>query len=78
MFEQIIIEETRGFLKQILNKTDTSIILDTVDFGQIKGEQISVKYVNQIGETVVNTNLNTRDITITGIVTGKQIGRAHV
>lgn len=70
MFEQIIIEETKGFSRQILNKTDTSIILDTVDFGQIKGEQISVKYVNQIGETVVNTNLNTRDTTITGWVTG--------
>ena len=41
-------------------------ILKSVDWGVVKGTHHSYKYVNQIGETVANTSLGTRDIKIEG------------
>lgn len=46
-------------------------ILDTVDWGQVKSNQYSYKYVNQIGITVTGVSLETRDISISGWVIAK-------
>lgn len=46
-------------------------ILKNVDWGTVKGTHHSYKYVNQIGESITNTSLETRPITIEGYVVAK-------
>lgn len=41
-------------------------ILESVEWGPIKGTHNKYKYMNQVGESVANTTLGTRDITIKG------------
>ena len=41
-------------------------ILKSVDWGAVKGTHHSYKYVNQVGETIANTSLGTRDVKIEG------------
>lgn len=46
-------------------------ILKSVDWGTIKGTHHSYKYVNQVGESITNTSLDPRPITIEGWIVAK-------
>lgn len=46
-------------------------ILDNVDWGQITSTHHSFKYVNQVGQYVTGTSLETRDVIITGWVVAR-------
>lgn len=72
MVENVILlnKVTQGELE--LDVVETPYyILDTVDWGQVKSNHHSYKYVNQIGVYVTGTSLDTRDISITGWVIAK-------
>lgn len=67
MVERIILRRAGNQEELILDMVSTpNYILKSVDWGVIKGTHHSYKYVNQVGETVSNTSLGTRDIKIEG------------
>lgn len=67
MVERIILRRTRNQEELVLDMVSTpDYILKSVDWGVVKGTHHSYKYVNQVGETVANTSLGTRDIKIEG------------
>lgn len=51
-----------------INKTDfdSDYILESVDFGQVKGSHKTYKGIYQIGETLQGTTLETRSVSIVG------------
>lgn len=51
-----------------INKTEGEYWLDQVDLGQVEGTAHTFKFIDQIGETVYNTTLGTRQIQISGWV----------
>lgn len=69
MIERIVLRKVKNSEELILDMVSTpNFILKSVDWGTIKGNHHTYKYVNQVGETVTNTSLNTRKITIEGYV----------
>lgn len=70
MIESISIKNTVIGTEVNINKYTGEYWLDTVDFGQVNGTPYTFKFIDQIGETVYNTGIETRDITISGWVAG--------
>lgn len=69
MVERIILRKVRNSEELTLDMVSTpDYILKSVDWGIIKGTHHSYKYVNQVGESIENTSLGTRPITIEGWV----------
>lgn len=67
MVERIILRREKNQEELILDMVSTpDYILKSVDWGTVQGTHHSYKYVNQIGESVANTSLGTRAITIEG------------
>lgn len=67
MVERIILRRTKNQEELVLDMVSTpDYILKSVDWGAIKGTHHSYKYVNQVGESIANTSLGTRDIKIEG------------
>ena len=67
MVERIILRRVKNQEELILDMVSTpDYILGSVDWGTVQGTHHSYKYVNQIGESVANTSLGTRAITIEG------------
>lgn len=54
----------------VIDKSDSDFVLDTPDFGTVKGTHNSYRYVNQIGVCIDSTTLNDRSISISGWVIG--------
>ena len=67
MVERIILRRTKNQEELILDMMSApDYILKSVDWGTVKGTHHSYKYVNQVGESVENTSLGTRTVTIEG------------
>lgn len=67
MVERIVLRRTKNQEELALDMTSTpNYILKSVDWGSVKGTHHSYKYVNQVGESITNTSLGTRPITIEG------------
>ena len=67
MVERIVLKRVKNLEELVLDMVSTpDYILKSVDWGTIKGTHHSYKYVNQIGESITNTSLGTRPITIEG------------
>lgn len=72
MVERIVLRRVKNLDELVLDMVSTpDFILKSVDWGTVKGTHHSYKYVNQVGVTVTNTSLGTRDITIEGWVVAK-------
>jgi len=54
----------------LIDKTNSSYVLDIADFGVIESSHKTSKYYNQIGDTLVSSMLNDRAISISGWVIG--------
>lgn len=67
----ILLNETTKDVLELDVSTTPYYILDVVDWGQIKSNHHSYKYVNQIGVYVTGTSLETRDISISGWIIAK-------
>lgn len=69
MVEDIVLENmVTGAVLELSMRSTPYFILDNVDWGEVKSTHHSYKYVNQMGEYVTGTSLETRDIAITGWV----------
>ena len=69
MIERIVLRKVKSSEELALDMVSTpSYVLKSVDWGTIVGQHHSYKYVGQIGETVTNTSLGTRPVTIEGWV----------
>lgn len=67
MVERIVLRRIKNQEELVLDTVSTpDFILKSVDWGSIKGTHHSYKYVNQVGESITNTSLGTRPITIDG------------
>ena len=67
MVERITLKRTKNSEELILDMVSTpDYILKSVDWGTIKGTHHSYKYVNQVGESITNTSLEPRPVTIEG------------
>ena len=67
MVENIVLRRTKNQEELVLDMVSTpDYILGSVDWGSVKGTHHSYKYVNQVGISVTNTSLETRDIEIEG------------
>lgn len=67
MVERIVLRKERNSEELILDMVSTpNYILESVDWGTVKGTHHTYKYVNQVGESITNTSLGTRPITIKG------------
>ena len=64
--ELLNIETGKTLVLDVISTPD--FILDSVDWGVVKGTHYSFKYVNQNGVYVTGTDLETRNISITGWV----------
>lgn len=72
MVERIILQRIKNSEELILDMVSTpDYILKSVDWGTIKGTHHSSKYVNQVGESITNTSLGTRPVTIEGWIVSK-------
>lgn len=80
MVERIILRKVKNLEELTLDMVSTpDFILKSVDWGTVKGTHNSYKYVNQVGVTITNTLLGTRDITIEGwIVAQNEIQMTHL
>ena len=67
MVERVILRRVKNQEELVLDMVSTpDYILKSVDWGTVKGTHHSYKYVNQVGESITNTSLGTRPITIEG------------
>lgn len=67
MVERIVLRRIKNQEELVLDMVSTpDYILKSVDWGTVKGTHHSYKYVNQVGESITNTSLGTRPITIEG------------
>ena len=67
MVERIVLRKVKNLEELVLDMVSTpDYILKSVDWGSVKGTHHSYKYVNQVGESIANTSLGTRDIVIEG------------
>lgn len=72
MVERIVLRRVKNLDELVLDMVSTpDFILKSVDWGVVKGTHHSYKYVNQVGVTVTNTSLGTRDITIEGWIVAR-------
>lgn len=72
MVERIILRKVKNQEELILDMVSTpDYILESVDWGTIQATHHSYKYVNQVGETIDNTSLETRPIEIKGWIVAK-------
>lgn len=72
MVERITLRRVKNLDELTLDMVSTpDFVLKSVDWGVVKGTHHSYKYVNQVGVTVINTSLDTRDITIEGWIVAK-------
>lgn len=72
MVERIVLRRVKNLDELTLDMMSTpDFILKSVDWDVVKGTHHSYKYVNQVGVTVTNTSLETRDITIEGWIVAK-------
>lgn len=80
MVERIVLRRVKNLDELTLDMVSTpDFILKSVDWGAIKGTHHSYKYVNQVGVTVTNTSLGTRDIAIEGwIVAQSESNMTHL
>lgn len=75
MVERIILRRTKNQEELVMDMVSTpDYILKSVDWGAVKGTHHSYKYVNQVGETVVNTSLEMREIKIEGWIVAANEG----
>lgn len=75
MVERIILRRTKNQEELVLDMVSTpDYILKSVDWGSVKGTHHSYKYVNQVGESVANTSLGTREVTIEGWIVARNEG----
>lgn len=78
MVERIVLKKVKNSQELVLDKVSTpEYILESVDWGTIKGTHHSYRYVNQVGVTVSGTSLATRPVIITGWIVAlnpKQMG----
>ncbi len=71
MVENVILKNLSTLALLELDVTETPYyVLESVDWGQIAASHHSYKYVNQVGVTIVNTSLETRDVEIIGWIIG--------
>lgn len=71
MVENVILKNLTTLALLELDVTTTPyFVLDTVDWGQVTATHHSYKYVNQVGVTITNTSLETRDVSIIGWIIG--------
>lgn len=71
MVENVILKNlTTLALLELDVITTPYFVLGTVDWGQVGASHHSYKYVNQVGVTIVNTSLETRDVSIIGWIIG--------
>ena len=71
MVEGIVLERLEsGELIDLNMHTSVDYVLNSVDWGVIKSNHYSYKYVNQVGIYIIGTSLETRDVVITGWVIG--------
>lgn len=69
MVERIVLRRVKNLDELTLDMVSTpDFVLKSVDWGAVRGTHHSYKYVNQVGVTVMNTSLGTRDIEIEGWV----------
>ena len=67
MVERIVLRRKKNQEELILDMVSTpDYILKSIDWGSVTGTHHSYKYVNQVGESIVNTSLGTRPIKIEG------------
>ena len=67
MVERITLRRVKDMKELVLDMVSTpDYILKSVDWETVKGTHHSYRYVNQIGETITNTSLEPRPITIEG------------
>lgn len=72
MVERIILRSVQDSEELILDMVSTpDFVLKSVDWDVVKGTHHSYKYVNQVGVSVTNTSLGTRDIKIEGWIVAK-------
>lgn len=72
MVENVILKNLSTSALLELDVTTTPyFILGTVDWGQIEASHHSYKYINQVGVSIVNTSLETRNVEILGWVIAK-------
>lgn len=73
MVERIILRKNKNSEELVLDMVSTpNYILKVVDWGSVKGTHHSYKYVNQVGVSITNTSLETRDIVIEGWVIARE------
>lgn len=72
MVENVILlnEYTQNILELDVTTTP-NYILDVVNWGQVKSEHHTYKYVNQVGVYVTGTSLETRSVEVSGWVVAK-------
>lgn len=70
MVESVVVKNKTLDIAININKSTGEYWLDNVDFGQVQGEHHTFKFINQIGETIYNTSIGTRAISINGWVAG--------
>ena len=69
MVEEITLRKVSTSEEIHLDMVSTpGFILESVEWGPIKGTHNKYKYMNQVGESVTSTTLGTRDVTIKGWV----------
>lgn len=72
MVENIVLRRAKNQEELVLDMVSTpDYILGSVDWGSVKGTHHSYKYVNQVGISVTNTSLETRDVSIEGWVVAR-------
>ena len=54
-----------------IDKKDSLFVLNEVDFGTVEGTHNSFKFINQVGEYIDSTTLESRSISISGWVIGE-------
>lgn len=76
MVERIILKRVSDLEELVLDMVSTpEYILESVDWGSVKGTHHSYKYVNQVGVSITNTSLETREISIGGWVVASSENR---
>lgn len=69
MVERIVLKKVKNSEELVLDMVSTpEYILKSVDWGTIRGEHRSYKYINQVGVTITGTSLATRPVSIEGWV----------
>lgn len=68
MIEAITIYDINNKKSLLLSQADSirDFVLESCDFGEVKAKFATYKYLNQYGETVTNTSIETRDVEVVG------------